>query len=329
VPFLFPELTAELLVALVIALAVEAYLGGIAGLSKLFPRVGVFARNRAADMAISMDRDDLSDAGRRARGWGLLAILILPTLMIAAAAQLLAAEATVVWIFILFFMVGAIGQRQTLIQLEPVLTAIEQGDIAQARRAVDPLTDQDVNGLDEGSILKAAIEGTVLAHVRTVALPVLAAVLFGLPGLFAISILMAVGQSMPRIASPAFAAPARLLYRGLTQVASPITAVFLAIAAIGGPATKPLAGFKLGLAQRGADRDGSVAVATAAGALGVKMGGPRLYADAVVQQPWINDGNPVPTLHDLKRFQTLYALTAIVSLAFLALLLLVTLARFP
>ncbi|MCR9255668.1 MAG: cobalamin biosynthesis protein [Alphaproteobacteria bacterium] len=327
-PFLFPEATAEILVALVITLALEGYLGGIGGVWRRYPRIGLMAQTLAGRMADKLDRDGLSEESQRFRGGLVLLVILVPTVLLGGGLQILAQESIALWVALVLVMVGTVGQRQAYAELEPVSDALLTGDFAAARRAVDPLTDQDIHGLDEAGVLKAGIEGTVLAHVRQVALPVLAAVLAGLPGLFAVTVITALGRSLPRISSAAFAAPARHLSTALTRIASPVTGLFFAFAAIGGPATHPLAAIRTGLAQRGAGA-GALAVATIAGALGTKLGGPRVYAERVVPHPWLNPAAPAPSVHDLRRFQTLYALAAIVSLALLAVLLLVTLTTLP
>ena len=43
-----------------------------------------------------------------------------------------------------------------------------------------------------------------------------------------------------------------------------------------------------------------------AGALGIRLSGPRIYADGVAQEPWVNGGAPDPTPFDLTRGLALY-----------------------
>lgn len=44
-----------------------------------------------------------------------------------------------------------------------------------------------------------------------------------------------------------------------------------------------------------------------AGALGVRLSGPRVYGDLVSPEPWVNDGAPDPTAADLRRGLRIYA----------------------
>jgi adenosylcobinamide-phosphate synthase len=46
--------------------------------------------------------------------------------------------------------------------------------------------------------------------------------------------------------------------------------------------------------------------AAMAGALGVRLSGPRAYADRIAPEPWINGSAPDPTPADLDRGLSLY-----------------------
>jgi adenosylcobinamide-phosphate synthase len=43
-----------------------------------------------------------------------------------------------------------------------------------------------------------------------------------------------------------------------------------------------------------------------AGALGVRLSGPRIYGDRIAREPWVNAGAPDPTPADLTRALALY-----------------------
>lgn len=43
-----------------------------------------------------------------------------------------------------------------------------------------------------------------------------------------------------------------------------------------------------------------------AGALGIRLSGPRVYADRVADEPWLNGQAPDPAAKDLRRAMTVY-----------------------
>jgi adenosylcobinamide-phosphate synthase len=57
-----------------------------------------------------------------------------------------------------------------------------------------------------------------------------------------------------------------------------------------------------------------------AGALGIRLSGPRVYAQRLVQEPWLNAAAPDPAPADLNRALALYARAMLVLAAGLALL---------
>jgi adenosylcobinamide-phosphate synthase len=60
--------------------------------------------------------------------------------------------------------------------------------------------------------------------------------------------------------------------------------------------------------------------AAMAGGLGIRLSGPRVYADRMAEEPWVNAGAPDPSARDLDRGLALYrrAIAATAVLLFVA-----------
>lgn len=317
-PYLFPHATLELLIALLVSLALEGYLGSISGVWHKYPRIGKLAQSLATQAALKLDKDTAGDGARAFRGVVVVGTLVGGAGLVGMAAQVLAQDSGLLWFAIVLVIIGGLGQRAAYAPLDLMRVALEKGDLQAARRAVDTVTDQDIHGLDQTNVIKAAIEGATTAHVRSVAVPVLAGLVFGVGGIFAAFVAMAIGASLPRVSSPAFAGPARRLMRFLMWLGSPVTAIFLTIAAIGVPHGNPLNALKASLPGTSGLGPEGRALGAAAGALGIKLGGPKIFAERVVARPWILSDKISPTEHDLSRYMTLYGLQALVSGGLLA-----------
>jgi adenosylcobinamide-phosphate synthase len=175
---------------------------------------------------------------------------------------------------------------------------LQSGDTEAARAAVMRIVGRDPVGLDAAGIARAAIESLAENASDGIVAPVLWGVLFGLPGIVgykAINTLdsmighrtahhEAFGWAAARIDDLANFIPARLT--GL---------LFVLLAARPSAAMSCMA--------RDARRHRSVNAgwpeAAMAGALGVRLSGPRSYQGSVAEEPWLNEGARDPLAADI------------------------------
>ena len=175
---------------------------------------------------------------------------------------------------------------------KPLLT----GDIAAARDAVSRIVGRDPAALDEAGIARAAIESLAENASDGIVAPVFWGALFGLPGILgykAINTLdsmighrserhEAFGWAAARIDDIANFIPARL------------TGFLFALLA---PRRSEALSCMTRDARRHRSPNAGWPEAAMAGALGVRLSGPRIYHGSATNEPWLNEGarDPHPT----------------------------------
>jgi len=186
-----------------------------------------------------------------------------------------------------------------------VAKPLQAGDVDGARRAVSMIVGRDPTKLDEAGIARAAIESLAENTSDGVVAPIFWGVLFGLPGIVgykAINTLdsmighrdarhEAFGWAAARIDDIANLVPARL------------TGLLFALAS-----SQPLDG--LACMGRDARHHRSINAgwpeAAVAGALSVRLCGPRVYHGAPAKEPWLNEAARDPQGGDVALALRLY-----------------------
>jgi adenosylcobinamide-phosphate synthase len=186
-----------------------------------------------------------------------------------------------------------------------VARPLGEGDITAARSAVAMIVGRDPERLDAAAIARATIESLAENTSDGIVAPVFWGALFGLPGIIgykAINTLdsmighrterhEAFGWAAARIDDVANFVPARL--------------TALLFAAIGGRPRDALACMTSD-AQRHRSINAGWPGAAMAGALGVRLCGPRFYHGELAAEPWLNAGARDPAASDIVRGLRLY-----------------------
>jgi adenosylcobinamide-phosphate synthase len=186
-----------------------------------------------------------------------------------------------------------------------VADPLQAGDIKAARIAVARIVGRDPLTLDEAAIARAAIESLAENASDGVVAPLFFGAIFGLPGIVgykAISTLDSmIGHRTPRHEAFGWAAariddvanfiPARLT-GALFVLAAARHRVALWCMICDGPRHRSInAGWP---------------EAAMAGALGVRLSGPRIYHGEVANEPWLNAGARDPDASDVRLALNLY-----------------------
>ena len=186
-----------------------------------------------------------------------------------------------------------------------VAKPLQVGDIAGARNAVARIVGRDPAALDEAGIARAAIESLAENASDGIVAPVFWGALFGLPGIFgykAINTLdsmighrterhEAFGWAAARIDDVANFIPARL------------TGFLFVLLA---PHRSEALSCMTRDARRHRSPNAGWPEAAMAGALGVRLSGPRIYHDSIANEPWLNEGGRDPLAADIGRGLTIY-----------------------
>nr|WP_233285280.1 adenosylcobinamide-phosphate synthase CbiB [Bradyrhizobium acaciae] len=189
--------------------------------------------------------------------------------------------------------------------VDAVADPLVSGDITAARSAVAQIVGRDPATLDDAGIARATIESLAENASDGIVAPVFWGALFGLPGILgykAINTLdsmighrtkrhEAFGWAAARIDDLANLVPARLT--GL---------LFVLLA----PNRSRAWSCMLHDAHRHRSPNGGWPEAAMAGALGVRLSGPRIYHGSVADEPWLNEGARDPAAADVLAGLKLY-----------------------
>jgi len=305
--------------AMVVAMAVDALLGWPA---PLFARIGhpvTWLGRLIAAIDAAWNRASDPPAWRRAAGVaGALVVIALSV----ALGWIVQSVLSLGWIQIMLISILAwplVALRSLHDHVAAVATPLQAGDIGAAREAVSRIVGRDPTALDEAGIARAAIESLAENASDGIVAPVFWGALFGLPGIFgykAINTLdsmighrserhEAFGWAAARIDDLANFIPARLTGFLFVLLASRRSEALSCMARDARRHRSPNAGWP---------------EAAMAGALGVRLSGPRIYHGSATDEPWLNQGARDPRAADITEALTVYRRTMMLLAALLAIL---------
>lgn len=189
--------------------------------------------------------------------------------------------------------------------VDTVANPLQAGDIAAAREAVSRIVGRDPSALDEAGIARATIESLAENASDGIVAPMFWGALFGLPGILgykAINTLdsmighrserhEAFGWAAARIDDAANFIPARLTGFLFVLLASRRPEALSCMTRDARRHRSPNAGWP---------------EAAMAGALGVRLSGPRIYHGSITNEPWLNEAARDPLAADIDRGLTIY-----------------------
>ncbi|WP_426425005.1 adenosylcobinamide-phosphate synthase CbiB [Bradyrhizobium genosp. A] len=295
--------------AMVVAMAVDALLGWP---SELFARIGhpVTWLGRLIG-AIDTGWNRASDPPVLRRAAGVAGALLVIALAVALGWLLqFLLQFLLPWGWIQIVLIGVlawplVALRSLHDHVAAVANPLLAGDIAAAREAVSRIVGRDPAALDEAGIARAAIESLAENASDGIVAPVFWGALFGLPGILgykAINTLdsmighrserhEAFGWAAARIDDVANFIPARL------------TGFLFVVLA---PKRSETLSCMTRDARRHRSPNAGWPEAAMAGALGVRLSGPRIYHGSATDEPWLNEGARDPLSADIVEGLTVY-----------------------
>ena len=280
-------------VTMLLAWAIEAAVGWPESLYRRIRHPVVWIGWLVTRLDTALNRENLRNGWRTLAGALAASTVIVVTWSVAVAVTALlpdsppgiAAEALIA--------ASLLASRSLYEHVLAVAQSLAADSVAAAREAVSHIVGRDPGGLDEAGIARAALESLAENASDGVVAPLFWGVLLGLPGIAAYKAVNTLdsmighrdaryerfGKFAARVDDAANWLPARL------------TGSLFALAA-----GKRTDGWRV--MWRDARRHRSVNAgwpeAAFAGALGVRLSGPRRYGDTVVSEPWLNAGAPDP-----------------------------------
>ena len=197
-----------------------------------------------------------------------------------------------------------LAQRSLDTHVAAVAEALEKEGIDAGRRAVSMIVGRDTAQLDEAAVSRAAIESLAENFSDGVVAPLFWMVVAGLPGALAYKAINTadsmIGHKSDR--HLAFGWAAARLDDLVNLPASRLAALWLALAGLSCRA--------VAIVWRDANRHGSPNAgwpeAAMAGALGLRLNGPRIYDGEMTDHPWVGEGRTEATAADIRAALRLY-----------------------
>ena len=240
------------------------------------------------------------------RGGILLIALMAGSGLAAWAIQVTLRSVNFGWIGEILVAATLLSGRSLYSHVKAVAAALGKDDLAEGRARVARIVGRDVSQLDESGVCRAAIESLAENFADGVVGPAIAYLAFGLPGIVIYKAVSTadsmIGHRNDRYRD--FGWAAARIDDVLNLVPARLTSVLIALAA--GP--------RFGQAMVSAWRDArnhcspnaGWPEASMAGALTLRLGGPRRYGNLDLQGAWIGNGRKVAQADDIDRALSLY-----------------------
>ena len=267
------------------------------------------------------------------RGLGAVAVLVLlaagagPAALIQAGALAWLPRAPAVALLAVLAS-SLLAQRSLFAHVRAVADGLERGGLAGGRAAVSQIVGRNPQTLDEAGVVRAAIESLAENFSDGVVAPAFWCALLGLPGIAGYKAINTadsmIGHRTPR--HEAFGWAAARLDDLVNLPASRLAALWIFLAALLVPGADATGAARAVWRDAGKHRSPNAGwpEAAMAGALGLRLAGPRVYGTTLVDDAWMGDGRADATPGDLRRALTLYRIAcgievlAAAALAFIA-----------
>jgi len=192
-----------------------------------------------------------------------------------------------------------------------VALPLQARDISTARKAVSMIVGRDPKQLDKEGVARAAIESLAENTSDGIVAPLFWGCIAGLPGIAAYKAINTldsmIGHRSERY--EAFGKTAAILDDVVNWVPARLTGLAFAFAS-GSRARGALQCMRRDAKAHRSPNAGWPEGAMA-GAIGVRLSGPRAYGDTLVDEPWLNAAAADPVANDLRRALSLYRRTMV------------------
>ena len=196
--------------------------------------------------------------------------------------------------------------------LRAVATPLSRHDIVEARQATAMIVGRDVRTADEAALSRAATESLAENASDGVIAPLFWACIAGLPGIAAYKAINTL-DSMIGHRTTRHGEFGRFAAR-LDDVANWVPARLTALLIMLASGKTQWTGLRADAVRHRSPNAGWPETAMAK-ALGVRLSGPRVYADHVANEPWLNGAAPDPDATTLERALTLYRRAVVMAAA--------------
>jgi adenosylcobinamide-phosphate synthase len=308
------------------ALLVEAAIGYPAVVYRAIGHPVTWMGALLAALETRLNSPDGTENGRRARGIFALVLLLAATFIVVFTIARAFAFGPIGAVFLVLIASSLIAQNSLHEHVRAVADALEHDGLAAGRLAVSRIVGRNPDRLDEAGVARAAIESLAENFADGIVAPAFWFAAAGLPGGALYKAINTadsiIGHRTPRYS--AFGWASARLDDLVNLPASRLAALLLISGAL-------LAGGKPADAARAVWRDASRhrspnagwPEAAMAGALGLRLAGPRIYGEDLVDDAYMGDGTMEATAADIRRALRLYRAACLVLWLVLSIMILI------
>lgn len=310
------------LITILCALLIEAALDYPQGLFRRIKHPVVWMGALLDPLEAWMNQESMPEDRRRLNGMLGLGLLLVVTILLALALQLvfLRLLPRALAILVLAIVASAmIAQASLNTHVRAVADALDARGAEDGRAAVAKIVGRDTESLDVTGVARAAIESLAENFSDGVVAPALWCAVAGLPGIAAYKAVNTADSMIGHLSMRyrSFGWAAAKLDDLLNLPASRLAALWLVLAALfhrDANASAALATVRAD-ARRHRSPNAGWPEAAMAGALGLKLAGPRAYHGRLTQDAWIGCGRSEATVADIRRALSLYQTACAVQIA--------------
>jgi adenosylcobinamide-phosphate synthase len=258
-----------------------------------------------------LNRLDHSAAMRRAAGVITVLLLIAVSLGIGLALEMAVHAVPLLGFVLAVVVVAALIAAGSLDQhVRAVAAALRKDGLAGGRQRIAKIVGRDPEVLDQAAICRAAIESLAENASDGVTAPALWYLIGGLPGMIAYKAINTADSMIGHMSERylAFGWAAAKLDDLVNWPASRLTGLMFIAAASVVPGASPSSAWQAYLRDARLHRSPNAGwpEAAMAGALGLRLAGPRVYDGVLVEDHWMGDGRTEATPEDIDRALTIY-----------------------
>src|ERR1700731_1653538 len=313
---------------LIIAFGIEAVLAYPAAVFHAIGHPVSWIGALIAALDSALNRPDYSFAARRIAGVATVMLLLAASLAVGAVLDTVARDIPYLGFAVPVTVVATLIAGGSLDQhVRAVAAALDAEGLAGGRRSIAKIVGRDPDALDEAAVCRAAIESLAENASDGVTAPALWFLLGGFPGIIAYKAINTADSMIGHMSERhrAFGWAAARLDDVVNLPASRLTGLlFVAAAAMVPGASAPLAwqAYRRD-ARRHRSPNAGWPEAAMAGALGLRLAGPRGYGATPIADPFMGDGRAKATAADIRRGLALFRRAAAIEIAALGVLVLV------
>jgi adenosylcobinamide-phosphate synthase len=296
---------------LIIAFGIEAVLAYPAAVFRAIGHPVSWIGALIAALDSALNRPDYSFAARRAAGVATVLLLLAGSLAIGAVLDTVARDIPYLGFAAAVLVVATLIAGGSLDQhVRAVAAALGAEGLDGGRRSIAKIVGRDPDALNEAAVCRAAIESLAENASDGVTAPALWFLVGGLPGMIAYKAINTADSMVGHMSERhrAFGWAAARLDDLVNLPASRLTGLmFVAAAAIVPGASAPSAwqAYRRD-ARLHCSPNAGWPEAAMAGALGLRLAGPRIYGGVVVDDHWMGNGRAEATAQDIDRALMIY-----------------------